>query len=63
VLTEVWNSIPEDRRAEQLRRMTERQPVARAGDPAELAEAYLYLMRGGFTTGQVLQVNGGSSVV
>ena len=63
VLTEVWNSIPEDRRAETLRRMTERQPVARAGDPAELAEAYLYLMRGGFTTGQVLQVNGGSSVV
>jgi NAD(P)-dependent dehydrogenase (short-subunit alcohol dehydrogenase family) len=63
VLTEVWDSIPEDRRAETLRRMTERQPLARAGDPAELAEAYLYLMRGGYTTGQVLQVNGGSSLV
>jgi NAD(P)-dependent dehydrogenase (short-subunit alcohol dehydrogenase family) len=63
VLTEVWNSIPEDARAEQLRKMTERQPLPRAGDPAELAEAYLYLMRCGFTTGQVLMVDGGRSLV
>ena len=29
VLTEVWNSIPQERRAEQLRKMTERQPQRR----------------------------------
>ena len=63
ILTEVWNSIPEDQRAERLRHMTGRQPLPRAGAPAEAAEAYLYLMRGGFTTGQVLKVDGGSSVV
>jgi NAD(P)-dependent dehydrogenase (short-subunit alcohol dehydrogenase family) len=59
VLTEVWNSVSED----QMRAMTERQPLPRAGDPAEVAQAYLYLMRGGFTTGQVLVVDGGRSLV
>jgi NAD(P)-dependent dehydrogenase (short-subunit alcohol dehydrogenase family) len=63
VLTEVWNSIPQERRAEQLRRMTERQPLPRAGDPDEVAEAYLYLMRGSFSTGQVLIVDGGMSLI
>lgn len=59
VLTEVWSSIPEDRRAEQIRRMTARQPLPRAGDPDEIAEAYLYLIRGSYSTGQVLIVDGG----
>ena len=63
ILTEVWNSILEDQREERIRRMTGRQPLPRGGAPAEVAEAYLYLMRGGFTTGQVLKVDGGSSVV
>jgi len=63
ILTEIWDSIPQEHRAERLKRMTERQPLPRGGDPAEVAQAYLYLMRGGFTTGQVLKVDGGSSVV
>ena len=42
-----------------LRRMTERQPIPRAGTPAECAEAYLYFMRGTYTTGHVLVVDGG----
>jgi len=63
VLTEVWDRMPEAQRSERLRLMTERQPLPRAGDPQELAEAYLYLMRGGFTTGQVLLVDGGMSLI
>ena len=63
VRTEVWNSIPEDKREERLKRMTERQPLARIGEPSEIAEAYLYLMRGGYTTGQVLHVDGGMGLV
>jgi len=63
VLTEVWDSIPEDRREEQLRRMTARLPLPRAGDPAEVAEAYLYLIRGTYSTGQVLIVDGGFTLV
>ncbi len=63
IRTDVWNSIPEDQREARFAEMTRRQPVARIGEPDEVAEAYLYLMRGGYTTGQVLLVDGGSSVV
>ena len=63
VLTDVWNSIPEDRRTEQLRRMTARLPLPRAGDPDEVAEAYLYLLRATYSTGQVLIVDGGMTLV
>ena len=45
--------------ADMIRQMTERQPIPRAADPAEAAQAYLYLMRGGYTTGQVIVVDGG----
>jgi NAD(P)-dependent dehydrogenase (short-subunit alcohol dehydrogenase family) len=59
VLTDRTQQLPE----ELLRTFTARQPLPRGGDPAEAAEAYLYLMRGGYTTGQVLRVDGGGSVV
>jgi len=63
IRTEVWNSIPAEGREEQFRQMTARQPLARIGEPAEVAEAYLYLLRAGYTTGQVLHVDGGGSIV
>ncbi len=64
VRTEVWNTrLPEDERAQRVKRMTERLPIPRMAEPGEVAEAYLYLMRGGYTTGQVLYVDGGMSVV
>jgi NAD(P)-dependent dehydrogenase (short-subunit alcohol dehydrogenase family) len=63
VRTDVWNAIPDDRREEQFRQMAQRQPLPRIGEPEEVAEAYLYLMRAGYTTGQILQVDGGGSVV
>jgi len=59
ILTEVWSTVPEER----LRRMTERLPLPRPGDPAEVAQAYIYLMRGGYTTGQVLVVDGGFMLI
>ncbi|MFW6094477.1 MAG: SDR family oxidoreductase [Pseudomonadota bacterium] len=63
VLTEVWDSVPADERDERIRQMTERQPLARAANPAEVAEAYLYSMRGTYTTGQVFVVDGGMALV
>jgi NAD(P)-dependent dehydrogenase (short-subunit alcohol dehydrogenase family) len=33
--------------------------IPRPGDPTEVAQAYLYLMRAAYTTGQVLVVDGG----
>ena len=63
IRTDVCNSIPAESREEQMRRMTERLPIPRIGEPNEAAEAYLYLMKAGYTTGQVLLVDGGGSLV
>ena len=59
VLTERWKRMPE----EQRNRMTGTQPLPRCAEPGEIAEAYLYLMRGGFITGQTLVVDGGRTLV
>jgi NAD(P)-dependent dehydrogenase (short-subunit alcohol dehydrogenase family) len=37
--------------------------TGRVGEPGQLAEAYLYLMRGSFTTGQIVIADGGSVLV
>jgi NAD(P)-dependent dehydrogenase (short-subunit alcohol dehydrogenase family) len=62
IRTGVWDSIPVDRREAQLADMTKRQLLPRVGEPEETAEAYLYLMRAGYTTGQVLYVEGGRAL-
>ena len=59
VLTERWKKMPE----EQRNKMTATQPLPRCCEPGEIAEAYLYLMRGGFITGQTLIVDGGRTLV
>lgn len=54
VLTERFSGSPE-----LVRQYTERQLIPRGAEPAEVAQAYLYLMRGTYTTGQVMIVDGG----
>lgn len=56
IATEAWARLP----AEAVDAIVQNQPIARAGDPAEAAEAYLYFMRAGFTTGQRAIVDGGA---
>jgi NAD(P)-dependent dehydrogenase (short-subunit alcohol dehydrogenase family) len=63
IRTGVWDTIPAETREAQFKQMTGRLPIARIGEPHEVAEAYLYLMKAGYTTGQVLLVDGGGSVV
>jgi NAD(P)-dependent dehydrogenase (short-subunit alcohol dehydrogenase family) len=63
IRTGVWDSIPAETREVQFKAMTGRLPIPRIGEPAEVAEAYLYLLKAGYTTGQVLLVDGGGSVV
>jgi len=63
ILTGVWDSIPADQREARIAEMTRRFPLARAGEPSETAEAYLFLMRCGYATGQVVKVDGGMGVV
>ncbi len=49
--------------AEMIQQMTQRLPLPRAAEPAEAAQAFLYLMKGGYTTGQVMVVDGGATLV
>lgn len=53
--TEAWSSMSDDIK----QGVTAHQPLARPGHPHEVAEAYLYFMRAGYTTGQVSIVDGG----
>lgn len=59
VATEIFAGLPEAmRKAEEAR--FETQPIPRIARPEEVAEAYLYLMKGTYTTGQLIQVDGGA---
>jgi NAD(P)-dependent dehydrogenase (short-subunit alcohol dehydrogenase family) len=53
--TEAWDAMSD----EMKQGVTAKQVIARPGLPAEVAEAYLYFMRAGYTTGQVSIVDGG----
>jgi NAD(P)-dependent dehydrogenase (short-subunit alcohol dehydrogenase family) len=63
VRTEMWMSLPEEDRAATIRGIGQALPVGRVGEAHDLAHAYLYLMREGFSTGQVTIVDGGTTLV
>jgi NAD(P)-dependent dehydrogenase (short-subunit alcohol dehydrogenase family) len=62
VKTEMWDALPQEAREAVFKRAEQVLPLARAGDPSEVALAYLFLMESGFTTGQTVVVDGGASV-
>jgi NAD(P)-dependent dehydrogenase (short-subunit alcohol dehydrogenase family) len=61
ILTEAFDDVPPEFRKFQEARLAG-QLLPRVGRPDEAAEAYIYLMRGSYTTGQVLRVEGGWSL-
>jgi NAD(P)-dependent dehydrogenase (short-subunit alcohol dehydrogenase family) len=61
VATEIFHGLPAAMRKTEEARF-EKQPLPRIARPDEVAEAYLYLMKGGYTTGQILQVDGGGAL-
>ena len=63
IRTGVWDSIPAEAREAQLASLTKAHPLPRVGEPDETAQAYLYAMQGGYTTGQVLVVDGGMTLI
>jgi NAD(P)-dependent dehydrogenase (short-subunit alcohol dehydrogenase family) len=62
VKTELWNDLPETERQAMHKRAEQNLLVGRPGEALEVAEAYLYLMKSGFSTGEVIVVDGGASV-
>jgi NAD(P)-dependent dehydrogenase (short-subunit alcohol dehydrogenase family) len=63
VRTPIWDRLPAEQREAYFLERGATMPVGKVGEPAEIAEAYLFLMRSGFTTGQVVVVDGGMLLV
>jgi len=63
VKTELWDGMPDANRKAMYDRAASTLPAAHAGEATEVAEAYVYLMKAGFTTGSVNVVDGGASLV
>ena len=59
VRTELWNDMTESNRDALYRNVAQSLPVGRVGEPEDLAHAYVYLMREGYSTGHVIVVDGG----
>ncbi|UUZ84223.1 SDR family oxidoreductase [Paenibacillus sp. P26] len=63
IRTELWDTVPEAERSAMYEHAGQALPVGRVGEPEDAAEAFLYLMRENYSTGQVIIVDGGSSLV
>ena len=63
VRTELWNDMTEADRDALYRDVAQSLPVGRVGEPEDIAQTYLYLMREGYSTGQVIVVDGGAVLV
>ena len=63
VRTELWRDLTETEREGLYASAAGSLPVGRVGEPSDVAEAYLYLMRGGYSTGSVVTVDGGGTLV
>jgi NAD(P)-dependent dehydrogenase (short-subunit alcohol dehydrogenase family) len=63
VRTELWGEMAETARETMYRDAGQRLPVGRIGEAEDLARTYLYLMEEGFSTGQVIVVDGGAVLV
>jgi len=63
VRTELWRTMTEADRNSLFESVGQALPVGRVGEPEDLAETYLYLMRERFSTGAMIVVDGGGSLV
>ena len=61
--TELWSNIPETDREAMFSDQGSKLLTGHIGEAADIAEAFLYLMKGNFTTGQMLVVDGGGVLV
>ena len=55
--------MPEEERKTFFENLGKQLPTRRTGQPNDLADAVLFLMQNGFTTGTVLHVDGGHRLI
>jgi NAD(P)-dependent dehydrogenase (short-subunit alcohol dehydrogenase family) len=58
-----WDRLPKEQREAFFETRGSALPVGKVGEPADIAEAYLSFMRSGYTTGQIVVVDGGMLLV
>jgi NAD(P)-dependent dehydrogenase (short-subunit alcohol dehydrogenase family) len=63
VRTNLWENMTEHDRDAMYQNIGQKLLVGRVGEADEIAHSYLYLMREGYSTGQVIVVDGGGSLV
>jgi NAD(P)-dependent dehydrogenase (short-subunit alcohol dehydrogenase family) len=63
VRTNLWQNMSADEREQLFESVGKRLPVGRVGEAQDIAQAYLFLMQGGFSTGQTVVVDGGTVLV
>jgi len=63
VKTDLWSSLSASDRDQLYNATANALPVRKVGDPEEIAQTYLYLMKQPYSTGQVITVDGGGVLV
>ncbi|MGO9120853.1 MAG: SDR family oxidoreductase [Desulfomonilaceae bacterium] len=61
--TPIYHTMPAEQRNSMFAGVAKSLPVGRIGMPEDIAEAMLYLMQNGYTTGSVIDVEGGARIV
>jgi NAD(P)-dependent dehydrogenase (short-subunit alcohol dehydrogenase family) len=62
VKTPLWSGMSDADREAMYKTQAASLPAGRIGEPEDIAETYLYLMQSGFTTGQVVVIDGGAVI-
>ena len=63
VRTNLWQNMSPEEREQLFESVGKRLPVGRVGEAHDIAQAYLFLMQEGFSTGQTVVVDGGTVLV
>jgi NAD(P)-dependent dehydrogenase (short-subunit alcohol dehydrogenase family) len=63
VRTNLWQKMSSSEREQLYESVGKRLPVGRVGEAHDIAQAYLFLMKEGFGTGQTVVVDGGTVLV
>jgi NAD(P)-dependent dehydrogenase (short-subunit alcohol dehydrogenase family) len=63
VRTNLWQNMSVKEREERYESVGKSLPVGRVGEASDIAQAYLFLMQEGFSTGQTVVVDGGAVLV
>ncbi len=63
VRTNLWQNMNAEEREHLFESVGKSLPVGRVGEPDDIAQAYVFLMLEGFSTGQILVVDGGTVLV